>query len=295
MKLHRFDDVKQFYPLIEDHLIAREAENCLMIGTLGVRLREQQSSAQLYLAYVESDGVVLGAAMRTPPYGLVLSFAEDISAVDLIADDVFEHAGDTIPTVNAVQFAARHFAERYSALTGLTSEVDVAERIYRLERVNPVRSVPGELVSAEESDRELLREWYRGFLIDAFGVPPIDDAEVDRQIGFRLGGDPKVRGLRLWKVDGVPLTMVGYTGPTPNGIRVGPVYTPPEHRKRGYGTAATAKLSQQLIDEGRRYCFLFTDLANPTSNHIYQEIGYEPVCDVDQMAFVRQPESEAQP
>ena len=59
------------------------------------------------------------------------------------------------------------------------------------------------------------------------------------------------------------------------------MYTPPEQRGHGYASAATAALSQLLLERGRRFCFLFTDLANPTSNHIYQTIGYQPVCDVD--------------
>jgi predicted GNAT family acetyltransferase len=79
--------------------------------------------------------------------------------------------------------------------------------------------------------------------------------------------------------------MAGHTGPTPNGIRVISVYTPPHLRGRGYASACVAALSQRLLDQGRKFCFLFTDLANPTSNHIYQEIGYEPVRDIDQWRF----------
>jgi predicted GNAT family acetyltransferase len=74
--------------------------------------------------------------------------------------------------------------------------------------------------------------------------------------------------------------------PTPNGIRIGPVYTPPGLRRRGYASAATAAASQTELDNGRRYIFLFTDLSNPTSNKIYQQIGYEPVIDIDQLGFV---------
>jgi hypothetical protein len=72
----------------------------------------------------------------------------------------------------------------------------------------------------------------------------------------------------------------------PNGIRIGPVYTPPELRRRGYASAVTAATSQAELDKGRRFIFLFTDLANPTANKIYQAIGYEPVIDVDQLTFV---------
>jgi predicted GNAT family acetyltransferase len=71
---------------------------------------------------------------------------------------------------------------------------------------------------------------------------------------------------------------------TPNGIRIGPVYTPPEHRRHGYASAVTAGLSSRLL-ESRRFCFLYTDLANPTSNKIYEQIGYRRVCEAASIAF----------
>ena len=89
----------------------------------------------------------------------------------------------------------------------------------------------------------------------------------------------------IWEDGGQPVCIAGFSGPTPHGIRIVSVYTPPELRGRGYASACTAALSQHLLDQGREFCFLFTDLSNPTSNHIYQEIGYRPVGDVDEYAF----------
>ena len=79
--------------------------------------------------------------------------------------------------------------------------------------------------------------------------------------------------------------MAGYSGPTPNGIRLGPIYTPPEYRRRGYGSAAPAALSQWLLERGYRRCFLSTELVNPTSNGIYRAIGYAPVGDAENYLF----------
>ncbi len=93
------------------------------------------------------------------------------------------------------------------------------------------------------------------------------------------------RTMYLWENRDRVVSMAGASGETPNGIRIGPVYTPPELRGRGYASALTAAVSQHQLDSGRRFCFLFTDLANPTSNKIYRAIGYEPVTDVDQYAF----------
>ncbi len=89
----------------------------------------------------------------------------------------------------------------------------------------------------------------------------------------------------LWEDAGEVVALAGAAGPTPRGIRIGPVYTPPDRRGRGYASNLVAEVSRRQLAAGRSFCFLFTDLANPTSNHIYQTIGYEPVVDVDQYRF----------
>lgn len=90
--------------------------------------------------------------------------------------------------------------------------------------------------------------------------------------------------IYIWQ-DNHPVSMAGFSGATPNGIRINLVYTPPEYRRKGYATSCVATLSQNLLNEGRKYCFLFTDLANSTSNHIYRTIGYQPVCDLNDYWF----------
>ncbi len=85
--------------------------------------------------------------------------------------------------------------------------------------------------------------------------------------------------LFVWE-DGRPVSMAAAPGETPNGATVNLVYTPPALRRRGYAGACVAATSRRLLESGKRWCFLYTDLANLTTNHIYQQIGYRPVCDV---------------
>jgi predicted GNAT family acetyltransferase len=92
-------------------------------------------------------------------------------------------------------------------------------------------------------------------------------------------------GVTLWEAGGEPVAMAGATRQVAGMARIGPVYTPPAHRGRGYGSAVTAAASQRLIDDGTRDVVLFTDLANPVSNSIYQRIGYQAVEDRVSLEF----------
>jgi hypothetical protein len=151
-----------------------------------------------------------------------------------------------------------------------------------LTAVRPPRPVAGRSRIAAFEDRDLLLAWVEAFKQEALGAADPADvvADVDRWIARRG------KAVHLWE-DGEIVSLCGVGGPTPNGIRIGPVYTPPGLRGRGYASALVAAVSQAELDAGRTFVFLFTDLANPTSNHIYQEIGYEPVRDFDDWRFER--------
>ncbi|MCI0711936.1 MAG: GNAT family N-acetyltransferase, partial [Chloroflexi bacterium] len=120
---------------------------------------------------------------------------------------------------------------------------------------------------------ELLLSWLRAFSDE------VSEYMTAERLAASVERITNQQSLMMWEVDGEVLSMAGYSGPTPNGIRVNAVYTPPEHRRKGYASAVVAALSQHLLDSGRKFCFLYTDLNNLTSNHIYQEIGYKPVVD----------------
>jgi predicted GNAT family acetyltransferase len=127
----------------------------------------------------------------------------------------------------------------------------------------------------------LMIDWLRAFADEALHeAPHVEDIELTYR---RREADPDGAWL-VWDDDD-PVSLAAYGSPTPSGIRVGPVYTPPERRGRGYATALVAELTAERLAAGYGFCFLFTDLANPTSNAIYARIGYEPVADWDQWSF----------
>lgn len=280
MQLRRFDKAIDFYERAETFLVAHEAHHNLILGLCATLIHDPWRYEQPpYLATVEEQGRVVAAALMTPPHRLTLSQMSSATPLTLIAEDVYRQ-GYVLPGVFGPADISMRFATLWQRLSGQRYRRGMRQRVYHLERVTPVEGVPGQLKRATEADRPLLVAWFAAFSQEVGEAH--DTRATERSVDARLKGSAS--GLYLWH-DRQPVSLAGYGGPTPHGIRVGPVYTPPEHRQKGYASACVAALSQRLLDEGRAYCFLFTDLANPTSNHIYQAIGYKPVCDMDEYEF----------
>ncbi len=282
MKLTRFADVNEFYPRVEAFLLEHEAEHNLILGLTSM-LKRTDTYRDPYLVSVENGSAVVAVALRTPPFNVTLSEIKDEGAIRLIAEDVYATYGRDLPGVSGKKAVSKAFANLWSSIASVRPRLNTALRIFRLEKVNPVQNVSGEYRHATLNEYDILVDWWLAFAAEAMEATSREDAES--RIESRLEADTSLTGLRLWWDEGRPVSFAGYTGPTPNGIRVGPVYTPPELRGRGYASACVAALSQELLDSGRKFTFLFTDLSNPTSNHIYQMIGYKPVADVDEYRF----------
>ena len=265
---------------------AHEAENNLLFGICStIRAAPQLfvDEPPTFATVIDDDGRVVAASPRTPPWSQVLSWvdADELDAVVALADHLRERS---LPGIVGPKLPTARFAAAWTDITGQPTRVEMAERIFRLERVvPPERPASGAWRIVDARDRDLIARWLVAFHDEATPeTPPIADPTgvADRLVN-RVG-----RIGYVWDDGGEVVCLVGAGGETPNGIRIGPVYTPPERRGRGYASALTAAASQDQLDRGRRFVFLFTDLANPTSNSIYQAIGYEAVCDVDQYRFV---------
>lgn len=282
MRLTRFLSAPDFRAHAEAFLLRREAEHNLPLGLMtSLIYKPDLYPGQPYFAVVEGAAGIVCAALMTPPYRLILSLTDESTALDVLARDVLAFRPDT-PGVTGPTPVSRWFAEIWQALTGQAFHKSMAERIYKLERVRPPHGVAGRMRRADERDRALMRQWIAAFQEEALGE--LESAALERIVNNMLTMPPEYRGTYLWE-DPQPVSLVSYGGPTPNSMRIGPVYTPREFRGRGYASACTAGVSQYLLDSGRHFVTLFTDLDNPTSNKIYQQIGYEPVCDVDEYRF----------
>jgi predicted GNAT family acetyltransferase len=270
-------DPVEFLERAEGLLLADEARHNLILGLAGTLRDSPEFYREHKLWLVTDAGEVVGGALRTPPHNLVIAKPRTPAAHEALAAAI----GGPLPGVTAAVPEAESFADAWQAKTRTRRRLRVSQRIYALEEVRPVEGVAGGGRKATDADRPLLRLWLRHFGIEALREQQ-DEERTERLLDHRLGSDSA--GFVIWE-DGLPVSLAGFGGETPHGVRVGPVYTPPVLRGRGYGSAVTAAVSAERLAAGRRFCFLYTDATNPTSNKIYTEIGYEPVCDAVDYAF----------
>jgi len=234
--------------------------------------------ADSLLLTVWDDGTAVGAALQTPPYPLACN-AIPADAMSPVAAEIVRDRPD-LTSVRGGRSSAIAFAGAWQAITGRATSIGTEERLYRLGTLTTPSAVAGAPRDATDDDRGLLIDWVQRFFEDAFGQARHDDGEefLDNanQVGHRFV---------LWDVDGTPVSMAMLRVPAAGVSRIGPVFTPRDQRAHGYGSAVTAAAVQLAHRSGTPDVVLFADLANPTSNAIYQQIGFEPVADSVRIDF----------
>ncbi len=281
MEVRRLFDPAAFLASTTSLLLRDEARHNLILGIAGTLRDQPDRYDEFRLWVVEHRGEVAAAALQTPPHNLVVAQPSEDHALVALADAI---ASDSVelPGVVAALPEADRFADSWETRHEVRRVRRVSQRIYRLTLLRAPDDVPGKERVATADDVPLLVDWVEAFADEALHAAPGPASDTERVVAARLRG--KESGFLLWEHDG-PVSLAGWGGPTPNGIRIGPVYTPPEKRARGYGSAVTAAVSEMQLASGRQFCFLYTDLENPTSNSIYMRMGYEPVCDSVEYAF----------
>jgi predicted GNAT family acetyltransferase len=198
----------------------------------------------------------------------------------LLIHNLRDH-GWPVPGVIGPSSLSDLFAQAWTSLTGEVSHLRTHERLFELTQVIAPRPGPGQLRIATPDDTALVVRWIKAFQEQAL-YTSISDEEALAWARTRIGNSE----VYLWVLpDGAIVSLVGTTRPVSRVIGIGPVYTPPELRGQGYASRSVAALSQHLLDSGWERCSLFTDLSNPTSNSIYQQVGYQPVRDFNEYDF----------
>ena len=268
-------------------LQAEDVNNLLLSLTYAVAEEEAEArsptgSAQdpsaPFFATVEEEGSVAGCAFRTPPHQVLLTGMPPDGSVALARRLAAVYPA--IPAVLGPEPIARAFAREWTELTGSRSRAGAAQRLYRLDEVTPLHA-PGRMRAARPEEAALAAAWAEAFT---------------REVHTRFGPGEEALSVWIWRgfvflweddVEGgyAPVSMAVAHGRTPGGARIGYVYTPPDRRRRGYAGALVADLSRHLLDSGMSFCVLYADLSNPTTNALYQKMGYRSLCDVQDYHF----------
>jgi uncharacterized protein len=287
MQLCKFETVQAFWHNAQDYLHQHEAEHNLLLGIAHTLLHHPGRYPEPpYLAIAQTNGQIQAIAMRTPPYKLLLSKVRDSNAISSIAQDL-QDCPDPLPGVSGLVPEVETFLQAWQTLTGQSSRRVMEMKIHQLTQVKPVAAASGLLRLATEGDRPLLLEWFAAFATEVGGVVHQD---AERAIDTGL----EQQSIYLWE-DGIPVSWASGKSYLSTAARIGPVYTPPEYRRKGYATACVVALTQNLLEQGCDRCFLFTDRANPTSNRIYQAIGYRPVCNWQEYELIGKEQLTAEP
>ncbi|MDX8056781.1 GNAT family N-acetyltransferase [Lentzea sp. BCCO 10_0798] len=250
-----------------DRLTADPVRNTVALTSLDRIRRSPATEQPPILITFHENGEVIGSLVRTPPWPFQAADLP-LPAVELAATVAAKIDPDA-PGVTG----PRERSEAFATATGKNYTESLSTRQYRLTTLAPP-SVGGTSRMATEDDVELLGGWRAAFLREAVPEAPATPTTEAMRTSLRLG-----QGHALWVIDGAPVAWAVASRPQAGMTRIGPVYTPPEHRRHGYGAAVSAVATRWALDQGATDVLLFADLTNPTSNSIYQRIGYEPLDD----------------
>ncbi|HEX6444553.1 MAG TPA: GNAT family N-acetyltransferase [Streptosporangiales bacterium] len=279
MRCELTHDARAFWPDVRAFLAADPVVHNVLATNIEARSRGAlaDEGTPTFASVRDDDGRIVGVAMHTPPFNAYLS-RMPVPAVAEVAR-ALRSAGVELPGVTSTTAEARAFAELWCA-DGGGYEVGMSQRIHVLGELVPPTGVAGRPRVAGASDRDLLVAWTLAFGAET-GVPGSADA-MRRAVNARLAEGL----LHVWCRGDEVVSYAGRNTPNAGVVRVGPVYTPPEQRGNGYASALVAAVSRVARDgAGVRDVCLYTDLANPTSNKIYAQVGYRPLCDVTAYSF----------
>ena len=280
MDIKYFKNAADFLAHAGSYLTKDEARYGLILGIANalVHHAERYGPEPPWFCSISAGTKVNAVAIRTPPHMVILAyFSGDLRMIAETLLSAVSGKFKVIPGVVGDKELADVFARRWCVKNSVEIVDSMGQRIYRLDIVNDVPLSPGKFRVATMADQELVKEWAHAFHVDVGGVRQ-NKPQADITPVLELGW------VFLWE-DGKPVSMALKTRPTEKGMSVGGVYTPPELRGRGYATSCVAELSQNILQSGKKFCTLYTDLSNPTSNSIYMKIGYKEVCDSVQHTF----------
>jgi len=270
-------DARKYLDRVGGFLRRRPLEHSVLLSVAAAHLDEADGPTSSLWLWVEDDDEVIAAAQHTPPHGAYLSTGP-AGAMQVLARALWLMRPG-LRGVAGLGTAPQEFAAEWSRLGGPAATPTMQLGVYAADSVTIPTGVAGGLRQATDADGSLLRRWVDQFVAEA-GVTPVAQDQIGPRIDAGL--------LFVWEVEGVAVSMAAVTAAESGVSRVQYVYTPPEIRNRGYASACVAALTARELASAGRTCMLYTDLANPTSNGIYQAVGYRRLGDAVELKFAAQ-------
>lgn len=282
-----YTDVHEFYNDTYDVLMRHEAQNMILLGNImigheGKDKTDWRDPIKWLMATIsDADGIRL-IALMTPPHNIALYATDNIISSEVIrclVDGLKDH---DIPGVTTEKSLAECFAKEYTTVKGLNFKTTMSQRIYELKAVSPDIKQFGVVRLLNEKDMHFFPYWAEAFnAANIYGNTQMSIPQDANSYHYRLS----TKKQYVLEDNGIPVSMAGYTKETQTAICVSFVYTPTYYRGKGYASSCVAQVSQIALDKGFTKCVLYTDLLNPTSNSIYQKIGYTPICNSLMLKF----------
>lgn len=274
MNFQYYEDVEKFSSRVMPFLEDNQDKFSLFLGVLErIKLGAYQDP---YMATIEEKGQLLAIFQMTPPHPLNMIFVDEnkiSTCTELCISELIQRSV-SVESIISVKEWAIMFAQKWQEKTGGKYSLLMDQGIYRLDRVEDCLEMsPGTWRYATANDALLIEKWFSRFEQDT-GLPNTAPIEIKKRVKTMLDG----KEVFLWENEGEVVSMMKKARPTTNGVTVSLVFTPAERRRKGYGRTMVAAVSRELLKEFK-FCVLYTDLLNPTSNKIYQEIGYQKLVD----------------
>ncbi|MDE7552341.1 GNAT family N-acetyltransferase [Bacillus cereus] len=268
IQLHVYEEIVNFKEEVTPFLEKNEQENNLILGVL------QMVQQPIFMGIAKQGEEITVVFLQTEDKKQIIVANAEISgvAIKMLAKELTKIYPD-IPGLIGNKKVVQKLAEEIALLENKKKNVVMEQGVYELKEVKKKSSEDVFFREVSSNELTLIEEWIYQFCKDV-NLPTTK--EEAKQTAHALLTNHRLFGL---EVDGKLVSVAAKTRPTKNNITVNFVYTPTEARKKGYASNCVAALSQRMLDEGYKTTTLYTDLANPTSNKIYQEIGYEQIAE----------------
>ncbi|WP_075619322.1 GNAT family N-acetyltransferase [Paenisporosarcina indica] len=281
MNFNLFNQAQEFETLAKPFLSENEDVYSLFYGILqGIKAGRYDNPL---MVTIEDDGKLVALFQMTPPHPLNIVIIDEGNrdAILSFAAEEFFKREIHIPSAVGLKPVVFSFAEKWKELQYCDSKLLMDQGLYRLDEVNQaLDSSPGSWRYARKDEAPLIEEWYVAFGDDT-GIGNLPIEEIRERVAQFL----EDQEVFFWEVDGKVVSMMKKARPSDHGVTVSFVFTPKEERKKGYARTMVAAGSEELL-KTYNFCVLYTDMMNPTSNKIYQEIGYRKIADSVHLEFV---------